>query len=147
MFTGLLNPLSKRYMIFLCEKSKRKESHRQCTFNTSPDNGTSAVAEVEEPRAIDVENRVEARSVPVKVHHGILLLIQVLHIFFGGQKWFHGHSFAYVYRPVHLFLARVCWPLLMSPILYFFERCLDSNPKSCRIANRRATNLDTHLPT
>ncbi len=32
--------------------------------------------------------------------------------------------------------ARVCCvlatPLLMSPILYFFERCLDSNPESCR---------------
>ncbi len=29
--------------------------------------------------------------------------------------------------------ARVCWPLLcLCTALYFFERCLDSNPESCR---------------
>jgi hypothetical protein len=28
----------------------------------------------------------------------------------------------------------------------FFGRCLDSNPESCRVSSRCATNLSTHLP-
>ncbi len=44
--------------------------------------------------------------------------------------------------------STVCWPLFCCLCRPFciFERCLDSNPESCRMASRRATNLATHLP-
>ncbi len=43
--------------------------------------------------------------------------------------------------------------LFMSPILYIFERCLDSNPESCRSKQARyqlshsSPCLANHLPT
>ncbi len=82
-------------------KKVREKISCPYTFITSPDNGTSAVAEVEEPRAVNVENRVEARSVPVKVHHRILLLIKVLLLFMVGKDGLATP----LYRPVHLYLA------------------------------------------
>ncbi len=42
----------------------------------------------------------------------------------------------------------LCWPLLcLCHPFSIFERCLDSNPESCRRKHGRATNLATHLPT
>jgi hypothetical protein len=41
--------------------------------------------------------------------------------------------------------ARVCWPLLcLCRPFCIFERCLDSNPESCR-SKQHFTNLATHL--
>ncbi len=51
---------------------------------------------------------------------------------------------------IYFWRARICWPLLcLCRPFCVFERCLDSNPTSCRlaaVASRRATNLATQLP-
>ncbi len=73
---------------------------------------------MEEPRAVNVENRVEARSVPVKVHHGILLLIKVLHIFLVVKNG-------------------LTTPLLLLTRLFIFERGLDLNPERRQLSRGR----------
>jgi hypothetical protein len=44
--------------------------------------------------------------------------------------------------------AGVCWSLLcLCRPFCIFERCLDSNPESCRSKQARYYNLATHLPS
>jgi hypothetical protein len=71
----------------------------------------------------------------------------VYHLLNLGNTFYLSAIFSFYYYFFFFLRTRVCWPLLcLCRPFCIFERCLNSNPESCRSKHRRATNLATHLP-